>query len=133
MIAESRGVCSSGIAGGGEGWDGGQTTDRILPRRSHERISMMLTEDEFRLLAFVRGYADHCEQSLDPLWIREQLEFTLDRFREAARSLADRGLVEFFEWRPDDPAHFPSGIHDGMIPMNMKFTQEGWEYLRRGR
>jgi hypothetical protein len=28
---------------------------------------------------------------------------------------------------------FPSEIHDGLIPMNLKFTQEGWEYLRRDR
>lgn len=95
--------------------------------------SSTLSEDEFRLLAFMRGYADYCDQSLEPSWIRKHLEFTLEQLRGAARSLAARGLIEFFEWRPDDPADYPPEIPDGLIPMDLRMTQEGWDYLRRGR
>ena len=91
--------------------------------------SSPLGEDGFRLLAFMRAYADDCDQHLEPSWIQDQLGFTLDRLRAAARSLAGRGLVEFFEWRPDDPAHWPSQIRDGLIPMDLKVTRAGWDYL----
>jgi hypothetical protein len=81
----------------------------------------------------MRGYADHREQHLDPWWMRDQLEFSLDQLRTAARSLAGRGLVEFFEWRPDEPSVFPGDIPDGLMPMDLKMTNAGWEYLRNGR
>jgi hypothetical protein len=93
-----------------------------------------LTEDEFRLLAYVRAYAHGRHQSLDPTWVQEQLEFSLDRLRAAARGLTQRGLAEFFEWRPDDarlvPPDFPDG---GPMPMNLRLTSIGWDYLRRDR
>jgi hypothetical protein len=94
-----------------------------------------LTEDEFRVLAYARAYVDHRDQSLDPTWIREQLEFSLDQLRAAARGLAVRGLVEFFEWRPDDPSLIVPELFedDGPMPMNLKLTPAGWDYLRRER
>ncbi|HEV2295701.1 MAG TPA: hypothetical protein VGR35_17775 [Tepidisphaeraceae bacterium] len=93
-----------------------------------------LTEDEFRLLAYARAYADHRDQSLDPTWVQEQLEFSLDQLRAAARGLARRGLAEFFEWRPDDPSLVPPDFgDDGPMPMNVKLTSAGWDYLRRDR
>ena len=33
-----------------------------------------LGDDEFRLLAYLRGYADRLGQRLDPNWVQEQLE-----------------------------------------------------------
>lgn len=90
-----------------------------------------LSEDEFRLLAFMRAYADHSGQRLEPSWIQQQLEFSLEQLRTAARSLVARRLVEFFEWRPDDPSMCPQEILDGLIPMDLKMTTEGWDYLRR--
>ena len=79
----------------------------------------------------MRAYADHSGQHLEPSWIQKQLEFTLEQLRTAARSLVARGLVEFFEWRPDDPTMFPEEIPDGLIQMDLKMTRKGWEYLRR--
>jgi hypothetical protein len=104
-----------------------------------ERWSVMppsaLSEDEFRLLAYVRGYADHRDQRLDPSWVQEQLEFGLDQLRAAARGLARRGLAEFFEWRPDDPSLVPPDFQsdDGPMPMDLKLTSAGWDYLRQDR
>jgi hypothetical protein len=93
-----------------------------------------LTEDEFRLLAYVRAYADHRDQSLDPTWVQQQLEFSLDRLRAAARGLTQRGLAEFFELRPDDLSVMPPGSpYDGPMPMNLKLTSSGWDYLQRDR
>src|SRR5262245_58174793 len=92
-----------------------------------------LTEDEFRLLAFARAYADHRDQSLVPQWIQEQLGFSLAQLQGAARGLAARGLAEFFEWDPDDPKHRSAEYPDGPIPMNLKLTPAGWDFLRRDR
>ncbi len=91
-----------------------------------------LTEDEFRLLAFARAYADHRDQRLVPTWIQEQLGLTLGQLQDAARGLAARGLAEFFEWRPDDAKDVPPEFGDGPMPMDLKLTPAGWEYLRRG-
>lgn len=93
-----------------------------------------LTEDEFRLLAYVRAYADHPDQSLDPEWVQEQLAFSLDRLRAAGRGLATRGLAEFFEWQPEEPGlALPDFEDDGPMPTNLKLTSQGWEYLRQDR
>src|SRR5437764_1201842 len=78
----------------------------ILPLWSESRVSCRsaqpsyvmapLTEDEFRLLAFMRGYADGPQQHLDPGWVQEHLGFSEARMRKAARALEARGLVEIF-------------------------------------
>jgi hypothetical protein len=93
-----------------------------------------LTEDEFRLLAYVRAYSDNREQSLDPTWVQEQLEFSLDRLRSAALGLASRGLAEFLEFEP--PENFLQAhpeISAGQIPCAVQLTKFGWDYLRQGR
>src|SRR5438034_20118 len=95
--------------------------------------SSRLTEDEFRLLAFARAYADNCDQHLVPQWIQEQLGFTLKQLQQAARGLAVRDLAEFFEWRPSDPADVPAEYGDGPIPMDLKLTPAGWDYFRQNR
>jgi hypothetical protein len=46
-----------------------------------------LSDDEFRLLAFLRDYADRCEQHLEPNWIQDQLKFSVEQMRKAARAL----------------------------------------------
>src|SRR2546423_575078 len=89
-----------------------------------------LSEDEFRLLAYLRAYADHRDQSLDPGWVQEQLALPLNRLQAAARGLAVRGLAEFFEWRPDDPKLVPREYGDGPMPMDIRLTQKGWESRR---
>jgi hypothetical protein len=89
-----------------------------------------LSEDEFRLLTYLRAYADHRDQSLDPDWVREQLDLPLNRLQAAARGLAVRGFAEFFEWRPDDPKMVPSKYGDGPMPMDIRLTHKGWDSLR---
>jgi hypothetical protein len=89
-----------------------------------------LSDDELRLLAYVRAYADHRDQSLDPGWVQEQLDLPLDRLQAAARGLAARGLAEFFEWRPDDPKMVPPEYGDGPMPMDIRLTHKGWDSLR---
>jgi hypothetical protein len=91
--------------------------------------SLPLTEDEFRLLAYMRAYADHRDQHLDPGWVREQLDFSLKQLQCAARGLAVRGLAEFFEWRPDDPKLVPPECADGPMPMDIRLTHKGWDLL----
>jgi hypothetical protein len=44
----------------------------------------VLTDNEFRLLAYVRGYADHREQHLDPHWVQMHLGFSSGQMREAS-------------------------------------------------
>jgi hypothetical protein len=91
-----------------------------------------LSDDEFRLLAFMRGYADRCEQHLAPTWVQEQLEFSTSKMRDAANGLAEKGLVEFFDWRPRkidlllDPE-----IGEGPFMCDIRLTEYGWNYLRR--
>ena len=90
-----------------------------------------LSNDEFRLLAYLRGYADNCEQHLDPGWVQQQLEFSLSQMQNAARGLVTRGLVEFFEWQPlkIDLLEHPE-IDEGPHMSDIRVTQYGWHYLR---
>jgi hypothetical protein len=88
-----------------------------------------LTEDEFRLLAFARAYADNRDQHLVPTWLQEHLDFTLARLQAAARGLAAKGLAEFFEWTPDDASMIPPQFGNGPMPMDLKLTAKGWDYL----
>jgi hypothetical protein len=88
----------------------------------------LLTEDEFRLLAFARAYADQPQQHLVPTWLGEQLGLTLTQSQEAARGLAARGLAEFFEGRPDDANLVPPEFGDGPMPMDLKLTPTGVEF-----
>jgi hypothetical protein len=91
-----------------------------------------LTDDEFRLLAYLRGYADRCGQSLDPSWVREQLEFSPERMRKSARGLAARALVDLFEWEPRKiDLIFEPEIGKGPYFSNIRVTEHGWNYLRR--
>lgn len=98
-----------------------------------ERGSVMtpLTEDEFRLLAYLRGYADGPEQHLDPGWVRAQLEFSEGQMRKAARGLVARGLVEIFEWSPSklDLIEHPEIGERPHMP-DIRVTEYGWNYLR---
>ncbi len=91
-----------------------------------------LSDDEFRLLAYLRGYADRCEQHLDPGWVREQLEFSPERMRKASLGLASRGLVELFEWSPRkiDLLEHPD-LGEGPFMSDIRVTLHGWNYLRR--
>ena len=94
--------------------------------------TLSLTEDEFRLLAYLRGYADHCDQHLDPTWVREQLEFSLQRMQDAARGLVRKGLAEFFEFVPPPwMRQTQPEIAPGPTPCDIKLTKIGWNYLRR--
>ena len=90
-----------------------------------------LNEDEFRLLAFMRGYADGPEQHLDPGWVQAQLELSESRMRKAARALAARGLVEIYEWSPSklDLIEYPEIGHGPHMP-DIRVTDYGWNYLR---
>jgi hypothetical protein len=90
-----------------------------------------VSEDEFRLLAFMRGYADRAEQHLCPDWLQEQLEFSQAQMRKAARGLAERGLVEIYEWSPaalDLIEHPEIGVGPHMP--DIRVTEFGWTYLR---
>jgi hypothetical protein len=91
-----------------------------------------LSDDEFRLLAYLRGYADRCGQHLDPGWVREQLEFSPAQMRQAAHGLAERGLAELFEWSPRkiDLLERPE-IGQGPFLSDIRLTDYGWNYLRR--
>jgi hypothetical protein len=93
-----------------------------------------LTEDEFRLLAYVRSYADRCEQHLSPDWVQQQLEFSLSQMQDAARGLATRGLAEFFEFQPPEEflREHPEITAESM-PTDIRLTQAGWDYLRHNR
>ena len=90
-----------------------------------------LSEDEFRLLAFLRGYADRPEQHFCPGSIGKMLEFSETRLRKAARALAAKGLVEVFEWRPNKVQllEHPE-IGEGPHMPDIKLTTYGWSYLR---
>ncbi|HEY2584673.1 MAG TPA: hypothetical protein VGI81_02785 [Tepidisphaeraceae bacterium] len=99
-----------------------EVTGRMSP-------STPLGEDEFRLLALMRAYADRQDQNLEPSWLGEQLEFTEDQLRAAARSLDSRGMVVFFEWH----SHNPPANSSDPLPMNLRMTPTGWDYLRNGR
>src|SRR5690242_21521521 len=91
-----------------------------------------LSEDEFRLLAYLRAYADRCEQHLDPNWVQGQLQFSASRMRKAANALATRGLVEFFDWKPRKvDLLFHPEIGDGPFMCDIRVTEHGWNYLRR--
>src|SRR5262249_37657139 len=91
-----------------------------------------LTEDEFRLLAYLRGYADRCDQHLDPNWVQRQLGFCDSRMRSAANSLAKRGLVEFFDWRPiQTQLSFDPELGEGPFMCDICMTEHGWNYFRR--
>ena len=91
-----------------------------------------LSDDEFRLLAYMRGYADRCEQHLDPNWVQAQLQFSPARMREAANGLAKKGLVEFFEFKPRKvDLFFEPEIGEGPFMCDIRVTDHGWNYLRR--
>lgn len=90
------------------------------------------TDDEFRVLAYMRGYVDRCEQHLDPGWVQQQLEFNEDRMRAAANGLVKRGLVEFFDWKPSKiDLLFEPEIGEGPFMCDIRLTEHGWNYLRR--
>jgi hypothetical protein len=90
-----------------------------------------LSDDEFRLLAFMRGYADRVERHLAPGWVREQLEFSEGQMHKAARALAARGLVEVFEWQPNKVQLLENpAIGEGPHMPDIKLTEYGWNYLR---
>ena len=94
-----------------------------------------LTEDEFRLLAYIRAYSDRREPHLDPTWVQEQLEFSVEHLRCAARVLVDRGLAEFFEFDPPAwllKAHPELGVLTFPMPGDICLTENGWNYLPRG-
>ncbi len=98
--------------------------------------ALPLSEAEFRVLAYIRAYADRCEQNLDPTWVQEQLEFSLSRMQDAARSLAVRGLAEFFEFDPPAyllDAHPELGSFAFPMPCDIRLTDAGWNYLRGGQ
>jgi len=90
-----------------------------------------LSNDEFRLLAYLRGYADSFAQHLDPWWVREQLEFSLSQMQSAARGLAARGLVEFFEWQPSkiNLLEHPE-VGEGPHMSDIRVTEHGWNYFQ---
>ena len=90
-----------------------------------------LTEDEFRLLAFLRGYADRLEQHFCPTSIGRMLEFSEEQMRKAARGLAAKGLAELFEWSPSklDLIEHPE-IGEGPHMPDIRLTGHGWNYLR---
>jgi hypothetical protein len=91
-----------------------------------------LTDDEFRVLAFLRGYADRCEQHLEPNFVQNLLEFTTERMRAAANGLARRGLVEFLQWKPRKvDLLFEPEIGEGPFMCDIRLTGRGWNYLRR--
>jgi hypothetical protein len=91
-----------------------------------------LSEDEFRLLAYMRGYVDHRAQHLDPNWVQQQLQLTPAQMRKAANGLARRGLVAFFEWKPSKAVlFFDPEIGEGPFMCDIAVTDRGWEYLRR--
>src|SRR3954463_4823582 len=98
-------------------------TCRVMPRP--------LSNDEFRLLAYLRGYADNSAQHLDPWWGQEQPEFSLSLMQNAARSLAARGLVEFFEWQPSklNLLEHPE-VGEGPHMADIRVTDHGWNYLQ---
>jgi hypothetical protein len=111
-----------------------RTTTTVGNRRLPGRRFTMnpLSDDEFRLLAFMRGYADACEQRLDPNWLQLMLEFTPDRMRRAARGLVERGLAEFFEWAPSKvDLLFEPEIGQGPFMCDIRLTLHGWNALRR--
>jgi hypothetical protein len=90
-----------------------------------------LGDDEFRLLAYLRGYADRREQHLDPNWVREQLEFSPSAMRQAANALAKKGLVEFFDFKPRKiDLLFEPEIGEGPFMCDIRLTEYGWNYLR---
>ena len=99
-------------------------------RESNVMRPPALSNDEFRLLAYLRGYADNCEQHLDPNWVQKQLELSLSQMQKAARGLAARGLVEFFEWQPlkIDLLEHPQ-IGEGPQMSDIRVTQCGWNHL----
>ena len=92
-----------------------------------------MTEDEFRILAYVRAYSDHREQHLDPTWVGEQLVLSADRLRDAARGLAAKGLAFYFEYDP--PAELRAThpeLPPGPYPSDFCLTARGWDHLLRG-
>lgn len=89
-----------------------------------------LSEDEFRLLAYVCGYVERWDQHLDPGWVQEQLEWSRSRMQEVARSLAARGLVEFFEFDPPDYLRrFEPSLEPGPMSCDIRLTERGWKFL----
>jgi hypothetical protein len=94
-------------------------------------MPLPLNNDEFRLLAYLRGYADSSAQHLDPGWVQEQLEFSLSQMQRTARSLAERGLVEFFEWQPSkiNLLEHPE-VGEGPHMADIRVTEHGWNYFQ---
>jgi hypothetical protein len=92
--------------------------------------STTLCEDEFRVLAYIRAYADSREQHLDPGWVQEQLSLSLPRMRKASRKLAALGLAEFFEWEPPESLlRMNPEMEPGPLAMDICLTERGWNYL----
>ena len=90
-----------------------------------------LIQDEFRLLAFMRGYADRCEQHFDPGWLQRFLELSEARMHKAARGLAAKGLVAVFEWQPSKGQLFANPeLGEGPRMRDIGLTEYSWNYLR---
>jgi hypothetical protein len=94
---------------------------------------LLLSAEEFRLLAYLRGYADGWgdRYHLDPVYVQEQLELTIDSMDRASLRLAELGFVTVHE-------HGLSGTIDGVdvskaYPLRMSdicLTEKGWSCLR---
>jgi len=91
---------------------------------------LTLSEDEFRVLAYIRAYADNRKQHLDPDWVQEQLNFSQSRMQQASRRLAALGLAEFFEYEPSDSVlRMHPEIRPGPMPTDIGLTERGWDYF----
>src|ERR1700722_9505526 len=92
---------------------------------------MVLTDNEFRVLAYVRAYADHSKQHLDPNWVQGQLEFSFDQMRSACHGLVAKGLAEFFEYEPSAEVllEHPE-VPPGLRMCDICLTEKGWNHLR---
>jgi hypothetical protein len=94
---------------------------------------MGLEHDEFRVMAYLRGYADGWGNGnhLDPGSVAEQLGFDAARMRRVARRLAALGLVSIYEFNgtPQETMFHPDPT-GGPILMDICLTERGWNYLR---
>jgi hypothetical protein len=90
-----------------------------------------LSEDEFRILLYIRAYADNQQQHLDPGWVREQLCLSPERIQRASRLLAELGLAEFFEFNiPEDLLRQYPQFGPNPTACDICLTERGWNYLR---
>jgi hypothetical protein len=94
-------------------------------------LPISLSEEEFRVLAYIRAYADSREQFIDMEWIQEQLSLSPAQIEQASSNLAAHGFADFFEWVPSDLLGLKLTISGrGTIMTNIRLTERGWSYLR---